>query len=312
MLFITMEEINGELLERYVRGKCTAEEQARIKEWLEEDTFPTDLELPNAELGEEMLLSLKEEHYSPKGSRSLRWQHYIGIAALMALAVGTFLIWNRPDPQVKQMVYRAPFGKPTNLILPDSSSLVLQPGSVISYAQHFNSKQRRVKLLSGEVFFDVQHRDNQPFVVSSSSGQIQVLGTRFNVRNLKSSKEMQVVLTQGKISFKDVNGKIEVLKPGQELLFDKKLGKILRTNVIDTTAVTARKAGILDFNDTPMVEVLELLGNLYGVQFKISCKLDRPISGNFTDMPIVKALHLIQRGSEYRFRNAGNTIEIYK
>mgnify|MGYP003575745917 CR=1 FL=1 len=307
-----MEEINGELLERYLHGKCTAEEQARVKEWLEEDRFPTDLELPNAELGQEILLSLKEKHYSPKGSRSLRWQYYIGIAALMALAVGTFLIWNRPDPQVKQMVYKAPFGKPINLILPDSSRLVLQPGSVISYAQHFNSEERRVKLLSGEVFFSVQHRDNQPFVVSSSSGEIQVLGTRFNVRNLKSSEEMQVVLTQGKISFKDVNGKVKVLKPGQELLFDKKLGQILQTNVVDTTRVVARKAGILDFDDTPMAEVLELLGNLYGVQFKISCKLDHPISGNFTDMPIVKALHLIQRGSEYRFRNAGNTIEIYK
>lgn len=312
MLFIIMEEINGELLERYVQGRCTDEERVLVAAWLDEGNFPHNLEQPKAGVGYEILLAVLQNQRPQDKSYQLARRGYMAIAAMLALTIGAFLIWNKPDLEVKQVVFRAPFGTPSNLTLPDSSKLVLQPGSVISYAQHFNAKERRVELLSGEVFFSVQHQDHQPFVVGSSGGEIKVLGTRFNVRNLKSSDKMQVVLTQGKISFRAGGGIAKVLKPGQELLFDKKAKKVLQTNMIDTVNVLAWKDGALEFNDTPMAEALELLSNRYGIPFKISCKLDLPISGNFTNIPIVKTLSLIQRGSEYRFRNAGNAIEIYK
>jgi len=312
MLFINMEEINGDLLERYAQGKCTIEEQQLVEAWLAEERFPENLEQADREIGQEIFSAVKSQQGLAVKSRRLNWLIYGGIAAALALAVSVFVFKTNVSSDNKQIVYTAPFGKASNLSLPDSSKLLLQPGSVVSYPEQFTATERKVSLISGEVFFAIHHNPAQPFLLKSAGGEIKVLGTRFNVRNLKSSTAMQVVLTQGKISFKGKNGIEQILKPGEELLFDKNSQKILSTAVIDTNTVTAWKTGALQFNDTPMEEALEMLGNQYGIQFKVSCKLDKPISGNFTDKPIVKILSLIQRGSDYRFRNDGAYIEIYK
>lgn len=312
MLFINMEEINGDLLERYAQGKCTVEEQQLVEAWLAEEHFPENLEQADHQIGQEIFLAVKSEQGLKVKSRRLNWFVYGGIAAALTLAVSLFIVKINVGTHRKQIVYTAPFGKTSTLSLPDSSKLLLQPGSVVSYPEQFTATERKVSLISGEVFFAIHHNPKQPFLLKSAGGEIKVLGTRFNVRNLKSSTAMRVVLTQGKISFKGKSGMEQILKPGEELLFDKNSQKILNTAVIDTNMVTSWKTGALQFNDTPMEEALELLGNQYGIQFKVSCKLDKPISGNFTGKPIVKILSLIQRGSDYRFRNDGAYIEIYK
>ncbi len=304
--------MNSDLLERYAQGKCTVEEQQLVEAWLAEERFPENLEQADHQIGQEIFLAVKSEQGLKIKSRRLNWLIYGGIAATLALAVSVFVFRTNVNTHNKQIVYTAPFGKASSLSLPDSSKLLLQPGSVISYPEQFTEAERKVNLISGEVFFAIHHDTEQPFVLKSADGEIKVLGTRFNVRNLKSSTAMQVVLTQGKISFKGKDGVEQVLEPGEGLLFDKNSQKILNTAVIDTNIVTSWKIGALQFNDTPMEEALEMLGNQYGIQFKISCKLDKPISGNFTGRPIVKILSLIQRGSDYRFRNDGAYIEIYK
>lgn len=304
--------MNGDLLERYAQGNCTVEEQQLVEAWLAEEHFPENLEQADREIGEEIFLAVKSQQVVKVKSLRLNWLVYGGIAAALALAVSVFVFKTNVGTHSKQIVYTAPFGKASSLLLPDSSKLLLQPGSVVSYPEQFTATERMVSLISGEVFFAIHHNPKQPFLLKSAGGEIKVLGTRFNVRNLKSSTAMQVVLTQGKISFKGKDGIEQILKPGQELLFDKNSQKILNTAVIDTNRVTSWKTGALQFNDTPMEEALEVLGNQYGIPFKISCKLNKPISGNFTGKPIVKILSLIQRGSDYRFRNDGAYIEIYK
>jgi len=311
MVVINMEDINGELLDKYAQGKCTPTECAKVEAWLEQDDFPEPLAIEPEGVKQEILSALLDRiEPQPKKIR-LSLLVYSSIAAATVLAIG-FLLLNRKQSSPQNIVFNAPYGQPTLITLPDSSKIELQPGSRIAYPSQFTGKTRPVTLLSGEVFFAVKHDVTKPFVVKSAGGEIKVLGTRFNVRNLKSATLMEVTLTQGKISFQAKNSPLTVLLPGEKLLFNKALQRTAEVARIDTNAVMAWKSGLIKFSNTPMPQVLETLENRYGLRFKVSCVLNDPISGKFEKQSVTQVLQLIQRASDYRFRNVGKCIEIYK
>lgn len=311
MVVINMEDINGELLDKYAQGKCTPTECAKVEAWLEQDNFPEALTIEQEGVKQEILSAILEKTASQPKKYRLSWITYSAIAAAVVFALG-FLLVNRKQPPPQNIVFNAPYGQPTLVTLPDSSKIELQPGSRIRYPSQFTGKTRPVTLLSGEVFFAVKHDATKPFVVKSAGGEIKVLGTRFNVRNLKSAALMEVTLTEGKISFQAKNSPITVLLPGEQLLFNKALQRTTEVARIDTNAVVAWKSGLIKFSNTPMPQVLETLENRYGLRFKVSCALNDPISGKFEKQSVTQVLQLIQRASDYRFRNAGKYIEIYK
>lgn len=71
------------------------------------------------------------------------------------------------------------------IILPDSSMVWLNANSSIHYPTKFD-KKRRVVTLKGEAFFDVTENSHLPFIVSTATIEIKVLGTRFLVKDRKS------------------------------------------------------------------------------------------------------------------------------
>jgi transmembrane sensor len=64
--------------------------------------------------------------------------------------------------------------------LPDGSRVILAPGSAIGIA--FEAGERRVRLLTGEAFFDIRSNPREPFRVTARGVETTVLGTRFDVR----------------------------------------------------------------------------------------------------------------------------------
>ena len=70
----------------------------------------------------------------------------------------------------------APQGSTTKMTLPDGTEVWLNAGSRMEYSQGFGVRDRRVKL-SGEGYFEVHHNTAMPFIVNSSSLNVQVLGT---------------------------------------------------------------------------------------------------------------------------------------
>jgi transmembrane sensor len=101
------------------------------------------------------------------------------------------------NPVMNQLVI--PYGKTSELILPDGSRVWLNAGSRLIYPEFFADKNREV-LLIGEAFFDVEHNEKQPFIVQTSDLRIKVLGTRFNVSAYPSDHVIETVLTHGRVS----------------------------------------------------------------------------------------------------------------
>ena len=106
--------------------------------------------------------------------------------------------------------------------LPDGSMAFLNHNSEISYDEKFSPRSLEV---NGEVFFSVVD-DETPFVVKSSLGEIEVLGTEFNVKS--SAEELEVEVEKGVVELKTM-AQSEKVKRGEAAVYhatEKELKKI--------------------------------------------------------------------------------------
>jgi len=96
--------------------------------------------------------------------------------------------------------------------LPDGSTAYLNCNSHIEYDKNFT---QRVVKQNGEVFYDVT-KGESPFFVKTEIGEIQVLGTKFNVRSNNNGLEVEV--EEGVVELK-INKFINKVKKGQKAFF---------------------------------------------------------------------------------------------
>ena len=87
---------------------------------------------------------------------------------------------------LKELVYhtlKVPYGKRFNIVLSDGTKVFLNSGSIIKYPIKFLPNQKREVFLQGEAYFDVTENDRALFVVNSNRINVEVYGTKFNVKN---------------------------------------------------------------------------------------------------------------------------------
>lgn len=89
-------------------------------------------------------------------------------------------------------------GERSQVVLPDGTKVWLNSSSSVEYVAPFFSRQRRVKM-EGEAYFEVEHDRRAPFVVSTNGLDIEVLGTRFNIRNDDNGHRVTTVLLEGAV-----------------------------------------------------------------------------------------------------------------
>ena len=123
-----------------------------------------------------------------------------GIAASLLIGIGFFWATETrktdTDNRITQIV--APKGGISKVQLPDGTHVWLNSGSKLTYENHFGEQLRKVTLV-GEAFFDVVKDPLHPFIVTTGSFQLKVLGTAFNVRSYPSDKTSEAALVRGKI-----------------------------------------------------------------------------------------------------------------
>jgi ferric-dicitrate binding protein FerR (iron transport regulator) len=170
--------------------------------------------------------------------------------------------------------------------LSDSTVVWLNAGSRLIFPSKFSGPQREV-LLFGEAFFDVTRIEKIPFVVKTSSIEVKVLGTEFNVSAYPEDNTVQTVLKEGSVSIRRNNSGIFesdiVLKPNQMALFNKNTQNSKVYNV-DAAYYTIWVKGLLSFDDQDFSRIIKKIERYYNIQIrytdplvglqKISGKLD--------------------------------------
>ena len=241
----TKKNLSREQLLAYMQDACTAEQAQQIRMWLRErlndpalDQLFSDLldavEIEYDPEGKERIrrrldsiISVCPALNSPPRKNRARWRRwplriveYAAVIAAVALAFHYRHEANTPRQWVE--VY-AGMGERREIVLPDSTHVWLNAGTKLIYPKEFNRAIRQV-YLSGEMFADVKHDEDRPFIVSADRLEVKVLGTQFNLKSYQEDVKSEVSLVRGKVSVdikaSKMNGKL-TLEPGDILRFNK-------------------------------------------------------------------------------------------
>lgn len=160
-------------------------------------------------------------------------------------------------------IIETPSGKNLRVILPDSSQVLLNAHSRLSYTQ----KEERLATLEGEAYFEVRKDKEHPFVVQAGTARACVLGTSFNIRHYEP-EQIHITLLTGSLAVEsEATNNPEIMKPGDDasLLEDGQF-------IIQEKGETSRPmwtSGYFSFDDAPLSEVLCELGRWYNINVTV-------------------------------------------
>ena len=140
----------------------------------------------------DILESIAEPRIRARLSPGLLWLSAV-TAAAVSVAVAVGWLWLR-DQGYLPRTYRTRIGQIHRVALPDGSIACLNTRTRLEWVG--SPGDRRVRLLEGEVFFDVAHDPMRPFRILLSDSEIRVLGTRFDVYQ-KADGDVVVTVLNG-------------------------------------------------------------------------------------------------------------------
>lgn len=182
-------------------------EQAKLDAWLEE-SMAHKAAFWRAEHGwreADRIRSLggsgpaerRPDHASP--TRWL-WPMLAAASVVGAVGIGSIaLVPPRSVPPQHVARFDTPVGGKRIVPLSDGSKVELNTATVLRTA--VNERRRDVWLDSGEAYFEIAHRNGDPFVVHAGSKTITVLGTKFSVR--RDGDGVTVNVVEGRVRVDD-------------------------------------------------------------------------------------------------------------
>lgn len=184
------------------------------------------------------------------------------ISRLAAAAAAVVLVFSSREvtqiPQLENYGHaETTIGRIESYALPDSSEIMLAADSEMTVA--FSQSIRETTLNRGEVFFDVRHENDRPFLIKAGSHQVLVTGTKFNVDYDATLDAIEVAVVEGAVNVGLQPGSlsrpgVEKVAAGQVILFTAS-GEIVVRN-IKATQASAWRSHILYFDRTSLREVL--------------------------------------------------------
>ncbi|WP_437917710.1 FecR family protein [Sphingobacterium sp. LRF_L2] len=190
------------LLKKYLNRDASPEEEEILNRYYESFQTEAPIYHPDMEV-EERLLKRIVPYSGRRVSNILRWR-IAGVAALfLALIAATIYQSDRKVKEVQNDInwteISTKAGQRKNIILPDGTQIQMNAESKLYYPTNFNQMKRIVKI-EGEVFLDVAHNKTKPFSVVTERMTIQVVGTKFNVRDYQEEGYTQTTLIEGRIA----------------------------------------------------------------------------------------------------------------
>lgn len=209
-------------------------------------------------------------HHLPRERKktSLNW---LKIAAgLLFIIVAGFALksyFGAPSTEITFVEFRTE-EKTEVVTLPDNSTVKLNKNSYLKYPTQFLDEDRNVSL-EGEAFFDVTHNPAAPFIVETSAGTVQVLGTSFNVRAYPGESTQHVQVATGKVKVRIESTKEEViLTKGDQAVYDKEKSNLEKLEEASENNLSWY-TGQLVFKNTLMTEVVKDIEAFYQVDLEI-------------------------------------------
>lgn len=291
-------------LSRWITDELSPEELSEFKShpeynaYLKIKTASDNLELRNYD-EQGVLKTIKSSKVfttSIKSKPVVKLWRYAAVAASIAIILGLFLFIGNNDS------YKTSYGEQLAVTLPDGSEMILNAKSQASFDSENWDTDRRVTL-SGEAYFKV--KKGNTFTVTTSNGDVSVLGTEFNVQSQDAFFEAVCY-----------EGKVRVLSDQEEAILT--AGKAYR-NIIEKPSeqwvFEALKPSWVDYNSSfksvPLHYVFSELEEQYNIKIKIEgIDTNLVYTGTFPNDDLKVALKTVfsSLNMEYKLLEDGETV----
>lgn len=176
------------------------------------------------------------------------------------------LVYNDGNNNAHKVVYNQltiPRGGYYCLTLADGTKVWLNSESSLKYPTDFVGNERVVEL-TGEGYFEVAHRKNQPFKVVTNQQTVEVLGTHFNINAYTNEKVTSTTLLEGSIRVLNLKSHVSnLLKPGQQAAIQK---SDISISDVDTEEAIAWVNNNFNFNNEELGSIMRKISRWYDVE----------------------------------------------
>ncbi|PIE99973.1 MAG: histidine kinase [Maribacter sp.] len=289
--------LNNELSEEELTAFEKSDEYASYKRIIATSSM---MEAPDFDI-DNALEAVKNRRtlHEPKVVRLKPFKRFLRVAAAaIIIMVSSYFYLNTLDEN-----FTTQYAQNEEVTLPDSSKIILNADSKISFNAKKWDKRRNVSL-KGEAFFKVAK--GKRFTVATDHGTVDVLGTRFNVENRKGFFE--VTCYEGLVNV-TYNGKETKLPAGTSFM------------VIDGNIAAAEKPkssipSWMDkestFKSIPLKYVLDEFQRQHNIKVETqNIDLGKLFTGTFSNTNTDLALQSISVPSHLKFKLEGKKVLFY-
>lgn len=224
------------------------------------------------------------------------------------------IVYHKSEEKTTEVVYNkleVPRGGECMIKLDDGTKVWVNAETKLKYPVAFVGDRREV-VLEGEAFFDVA-KNEKPFIVKTSFGDVRVLGTAFGISAYASEPESYTTLVRGKVSVEREGIKPVVILPGEQVVTSKD-GKMIKQQV-DVEEFVGWKDGIYVFKEKSLGEIMKTLERWYNisVDFQEKSLVDLPFTGNLKRYDDINVFFdALTRTGDMKYRVEGNQVILFK
>lgn len=295
-----MKDIN-DILAKHFSGGVNPEEAKLVADWkrANEEEYAILAEAWQT-ADDHLLKGLEFKTFDQKGAwekvdaklvdekeiKVIKMKFYRNVAAACAiLLVGLAGFWFLNRTSFESVSNTA--GTPKEISLPDGSKVWLASNSTLEYNSDFENE--RALNLEGEAFFDVARDEAHPFIISTEFGEVEVLGTAFNIE--VEAEGAVVSVEHGKVAVRNDGGEVK-LTAGES-------ATATNSGVSDKAPADLNyqgwKTGSFNFYDTPLSDVVEILNKHYETEVILDNKdkANDLVTGTFKNADIDDIIEVI-------------------
>ncbi len=175
--------------------------------------------------------------------------------------------------------------------LPDGSDVFLNRHTSIVYSFD-RKKNTHIARLSGEAYFNINHDDQNTFIVEAEGTFIRDIGTSFNVKAYPGSPTIDVVVEEGEVMFYTRDNPGVSLKANGKGIYNKETGSF---SVAEPERnVTAYKTRFFSFSNNSLETVVQTLNEVYETKITIDDRLKKcRLTVSFNDEHIEEIANII-------------------
>ncbi|MGI4871776.1 MAG: FecR domain-containing protein [Janthinobacterium lividum] len=254
--------------------------------------------------------------------RAWRWATSLVMVLLVVGSLGWWL--RRPNSPASAARYATATGQQHTITLPDGSVVTLNGNSTLTTAAAWKAETPREVWLTGEGYFRVTHRATQPvtdinaapsnvkFVVHAGKLNIAVLGTEFDVSSQATGTK--VVLNSGRVAVERqalLTRENLLMQPG-DLVETSATSPGLNRRHVQPALYSGWTRGQLEFHQTPVSEVVQLLRDKYNLQVEVtdSALLQQAVTGDLPATDPGLLLPALAKSLDIRVIRTGDTVRL--